>query len=181
VPGWVSRSPLCAAGCADSASPPRRYAGTRFISSTWSAGALIRRCSGPAWPATSRPPAPANPFPAARAPACPQPGRDTHHDQHDAIPGAHRVTVSARRQLEHEPPSRARNVRFFMLTLNIAAMFTLSDREQVYLCAGLSCGMPGMGRCGGERTPSMDGCAECAIGTHHSGESKPGPGRGSAY
>ncbi len=26
-----------------------------------------------------------------RAPACPRPGRDTHHDQHGAIPGAHRV------------------------------------------------------------------------------------------
>ena len=33
-------------------------------------------------------------FPPARAPACPRPGLDAHHDHHGAIPGAHRVTVS---------------------------------------------------------------------------------------
>ena len=59
-------------------------------------GPACGRCwAGSAWPATSRPPAPADPFPPARALACPRPGRDTHHDQHGAIPGAHRVTVSA--------------------------------------------------------------------------------------
>ena len=47
-----------------------------------------------AWPATSRPPAPADPFGPARAPACPRPGRDTHRNHHGAIPGAHRVTMN---------------------------------------------------------------------------------------
>ena len=48
----------------------------------------------PAWPATSRPPAPAEHLAPARALPCPQPGRDTHRDHRGVTRAEHRDTVS---------------------------------------------------------------------------------------
>ena len=62
-------------------------------------GPVAASSAGPAWPAASRPPGPADsPWPAsrpARAPACPWPRHDTHHNHDDAASTARRDTVSS--------------------------------------------------------------------------------------
>jgi len=86
------------------------------------------RCwAASAWPATSCPLAPVEHPAPPWAPPCPQPGRDTDYERHGVTRAAHRdtrehhaVTLSTNRR------SRAWNVRFYMLIVNVAAMLILS-------------------------------------------------------
>ena len=65
---------------------------------------------------------------AGPGPACPQPGRDAHHDHHGDTRAAQPATGEHNADtMSTNCRTRARNARFYMLTVSVAAVLILSD------------------------------------------------------